>query len=88
MNLSNMTPAQQARALGLVVGDTIEGKQGEDGYCVARLTLLWLGDRTTVWRTTERYGPNRPWTEPKECTNWTLEHREWVKISSKPTKQA
>ena len=85
MNLSNMTPSQQASALGLVVGDTIEGVHNG---CTARLTLLWLGDRTTVWRTTERYGPNRPWTEPKECTNWTLEHREWVKISSEPPKQA
>ena len=58
MSLSNMNPAQQARALGLVVGDTIEGVHNG---CTARLTLLWLGESVAVWRVTEQYHPAHGW---------------------------
>ena len=79
MNLSNMNPAQQARALGLVVGDTIEGTLGQ---FTARLTLLWLGERVAVWMVTERFTQNGGWTTPWEKSTWNLDGREWVKIGS------
>lgn len=81
MNMSNMTPAQQARALGLQVGDTIEGVHNG---CTARLTLLWLGESVAVWRVTEQFHPAHGWTRPVEKANWTLDCRSWVKISSEP----
>lgn len=39
--------AREARAMGLQIGDTIEGKQDDH---TARLTLLWLGEDVAVWR--------------------------------------
>lgn len=75
--------AEQARALGLVVGDTIEGREvAPRGYWYeARLTLLWLGDEVAVWSATERSSERPDWSEPEECADWTLECRQWRKVA-------
>jgi hypothetical protein len=47
--------ADQCRALGLKVGDTIEGMVGGHGWWnTTRLTLLWLGETEAAWRVTGR----------------------------------
>ena len=76
------TVADECRAMGLEVGDTIEGTEsGEGWWNTTRLTLLWLGETHAAWRVTDR-SSNRPhWSEPCEATNWTLSYREWRKIS-------
>lgn len=76
--------AEQARALGLAVGDTIEGREeAPRGYWhEARLTLLWLGDEVAVWRATERSSERPNWSEPEECADWTLECRQWRKVGA------
>ena len=76
--------AEQARALGLVVGDTIEGREeGPRGYWhEAKLTLLWLGDEVAVWSVTERSRARPNWSEPEESANWTLECRQWRKVGA------
>lgn len=78
------TTADQCRALGLAVGDTIEGREdGSGGYWhEARLTLLWLGDEVAVWRSTTRSSSRPKWSEPQEEANWTLECRQWRKVGA------
>lgn len=70
--------ADQCRALGVAVGDTIEGTEGGHGWWnTTRLTLLWLGETEAAWRATSR-SSNRPeWSEPREAANWTLNCRDW-----------
>ena len=77
------TVADQCRAMGLEVGDTIEGTESNEGWWnTTRLTLLWLGETHAAWRVTDR-SSNRPqWSDPRETTDWTLSYREWSKISS------
>jgi hypothetical protein len=78
------SPADQCRALGLAVGDTIEGREEAPGgyWHEARLTLLWLGEEAAVWRVTERSSERPAWSEPEECADWTLECRQWRKVSA------
>ena len=76
--------AVQCRAMGLNVGDTIEGTESGPGWwSTTRLTLLWVGDEIAVWRETSRcslrpYWPE--WSEPREVSNWTLRWRDWRKV--------
>lgn len=73
--------ADQCRALGLKVGDTIEGTEGWGrSICTTRLTLLWLGEEEAVWRVTEREKNSSAWSQPHESTGWTLGCREWRKV--------
>lgn len=74
-----MSVADQCRALGIKVGDTIEGTERGEGYWhIARLTLLWLGDRVAVWSIVERSSTLPKWSEPREDgARWTLAYREW-----------
>lgn len=76
--------ADQCRALGLVVGDTIEGREeAPDGHWHdARLTLLWLGDELAVWRVTERTSAHDRWSEPSESASWSLDSRDWRKVGA------
>jgi hypothetical protein len=71
--------AEQCRALGIAVGDTIQGREeGTHGYWnEARLTLLWLGEEVAVWRATKRSSANPAWSEPEESAGWTLDCRQW-----------
>ena len=75
--MNTVVTADECRAMGLEVGDTIEGT---GWWTTTRLTLLWLGNTVAVWRVTERSGNSRRWSEPREATNWTLSCREWRKI--------
>ena len=72
--------ADEARELGLKVGDIIRGKEGgNDWWNEARLTLLWIGDSVCVWRKQWRNkaGPSAGWYDEGEAANWTLSCREW-----------
>lgn len=89
--LGTLDPADQARELGLQVGDTIEGREECGTYWhEARLTLLWLGKAVAVWRVTERgTGSCRTsapgeWSEPEESADWTLDCRAWKKLPAQP----
>ena len=75
--------ADQCRALGLAVGDTIEGTESGDGWWnTTRLTLLWLGETAAAWRVIDR-SSNRPhWSGPREAANWTLSGRDWRKVGA------
>jgi hypothetical protein len=43
--------ADECRALGLAVGDTIEGTETVNAWWqTTRLTLLWLGETHAAWR--------------------------------------
>ena len=77
-----MSVADQCRAMGLKVGDTIEGTEVAAGYWnTARLTLLWLGEKEAAWKMTCRDSFVPEWSEPREATNWTLSGRDWHKIN-------
>ena len=75
MRATGETPADQARSLGMVVGDTIEGTE-TDGE-IARLTLLWIGEEVAVFRVTEMRGHGAGWSEPEESADWDLSCRKW-----------
>ena len=76
--------ADQARELGLKVGDTIQGRwEFGDGWHDARITLLWLGHINTVWIVSGcSHGP--PWSSPYESTSWDLDSREWQRTETPP----
>ena len=80
--------ADQARELGLAVGDTIQGREEfGDGWHEARITLCWLGTTHTAWivsgrRSTSRIGG--AWSPPHEATDWDLGCREWERIKTPP----
>ena len=79
--------ADQCRAMGLQVGDTIEGTEGGgtsgggQWYNTTRLTLLWLGKDEAVFSETSHSTSRPNWSKPEESTNWTLECREWRKVA-------
>lgn len=70
--------ARKARAMGLRVGDTIEGVQHNH---TARLTLLWLGENVAVWREMELVNDGR-WFDHGETADWELTCRTWTKVES------
>lgn len=72
-----MNTADQCRAMGLSIGDTIESTNWDSP---ARLTLIWLGETVAVFRVRERIGFYGEWSEPRESANWTLLHRYWRKL--------
>lgn len=76
------TTADQCRRLGLVVGDTIIGREaGPRGiWHEARLTLLWVGQEEAMWREQTRTDEKPEWTEPCEAGDWTLDARNWRKV--------
>ena len=82
------TAADQARELGLVVGDTIQGcEEFGDGWHEARITLCWLGTTHTVWIVSGRRSTSwtgGAWSPPHEATNWDLGCREWERIETPP----
>ena len=80
--------ADQCRALGLEIGDTIFGREEGPSGCwhEAELTLLWLGREAAVFRERERTNANPEWSEPRESGDWTLECRNWSKVPNAPGK--
>lgn len=82
---STQSTAEQCRKLGLVVGDTILGREEyQGGWNEARLTLLWLGEQIAVFREQSRSGTHGdappPWLDYGETASWTLEYRRWRKV--------
>ena len=79
-----MHVADECRALGLRVGDTIFGREeGGRGYWhEARLTLLWLGKEEAMWSVQERSDRRLEWSEPREAGDWMLGCRDWRKVAS------
>jgi hypothetical protein len=73
-----MNTAQQARALGLKVGDTIEG---EEFGRVARLKLLYLGSECCVWDVWEKDETDTDFAYQGEESQWTLSCRDWRKTN-------
>jgi hypothetical protein len=73
--------ADQAREIGLVVGDTIEGREHHrDGtWNDARIQLVWLGETATVWRGWRRTSSQPEWRYTGEQANWSLDCRKWVR---------
>lgn len=80
-----MTDADSARALGLKVGDTIEGtERAGDWWSIAQLTLLWLGDEIAVWRVFERTSECPIGRPIHEAADWSLDARDWRKVEATP----
>lgn len=80
--------AEQARELGLQVGDTIQGREEVGDYWhEARITLLWIGTTHTAWIASGRSSRPREgstWSPPHESTNWDLCCRDWQRIETPP----
>jgi hypothetical protein len=79
-----MGTAGKCRQMGLQIGDTIEGSEGDDKgtwWNVTRLTLLWMGEHVAVWSETHTDHTKTEWTAPKEETNWSLDYRDWRKVT-------
>ena len=78
--------ANICRKLNLQVGDTIEGRESNLlWWNITRLTLLWLGTNVVVWNEQHIGSATGGWTELREATNWSLEHRKWNKVESTET---
>ena len=84
--LKSSNVADQCREFGLVVGDTIEGRQeyefrGKKCWNEVRLTLIWIGQIAAAWMHSERNNHTRVnWSEPVETVAWDLSDRIWRKL--------
>jgi hypothetical protein len=82
------TTAEQARELGLKVGDTIQGRQDfGEGWIENRITLLWLGTTQAVWIVSGRTNCSRfksGWSCLYESTGLDLHNRDWERIETPP----
>ena len=77
--------ADQARELGLKVGDTIQGREeAGKGWSEARITLLWLGMIHTIWIVSGSTNLARCWSCPYESVSWDLHTRDWERIKTPP----
>lgn len=79
--------ADQARELGLQVGDTIQGRETAGIFWHEnRITLLWIGIAHTVWIVSGRSSKSRNgvWSAPQETTDWDLACRDWQRIETPP----
>ena len=78
----NSTPANQCRAWGLVVGDTIIGRedQGCHGWNEAKLTVLWIGLNEVMFSEKNRTRDRRRWNGAIETSDWYLVDRNWCKV--------
>ena len=76
--------ADQAREMGLKVGDVIVGREGggdpETGWWQEqRLTLLYLGTQCCVWRSEGRNNALSNFRDEGEAANWSLTCRDWYR---------
>jgi len=78
--------ADQCRAMGIVVGDTIQSKDAaiyrNGGWHEKRLELLWIGNQQAVFLVQHRSDLQPEWSAPEEEADWSLEHRRWAKVSN------
>lgn len=74
--------ADQAREMGLQVGDVIVGRETylSGSWSESELTLLWLGERTAVWHERRRNTIHPEWFDAGDSANWNLAHRQWYKV--------
>jgi len=79
----DMNTAEQCKALGFVVGDTIFGKEvGADYWSEIKLKILWIGKECVVFDVFRRnnLSENDDFSYIGEDAEWTLAYRNWVKI--------
>ena len=77
--------ADQAREMGLKVGDVIVGREGggdpETGWWQEqRLTLRYIGEQCCVWKCEWRNKANPEFRDDGESANWTLSCRDWYLV--------
>lgn len=77
--------ADQAREMGLKVGDVIVGREGggdpETGWWQEqRLSLLYLGEQCCVWKSEWRNKAITEFRDDGESSNWTLSCRDWYLV--------
>lgn len=87
----SMPLAAQIREMGINLGDTIVGREGDkEGtwWNETRLTLLWAGQTAAAFRIARRNKGVPSWHEEGEATNWTLDARKWflANIAGQPTR--
>jgi hypothetical protein len=76
----SMPLASQIHEMGINLGDTIVGREGDkEGTCWSekRLTLLWVGQTAAVFWVATRNKSVPTWNEVGEAANWTLDSRKW-----------
>lgn len=78
--------ADQAREMGLKVGDVIVGREGGGDPVIGwwqeqRLTLRYLGEQCCVWKKEWRNKAISEFRDDGECANWTLSCRDWYLVN-------
>ena len=73
--------AEQAREMGITLGDMIEGREhySRGAWSDARLQLVWIGETVAVWKVWRRNNERPEWRYTGEQANWTLDGRRWVR---------
>ena len=75
--------ADQCRAMGLAVGDTIIGMETYNGgWNEASLTVLWIGRKEVAFDEQTRSSLDQKWGAVEESCCWNLAYRDWRKISA------
>ena len=76
--------ASQCREMGIVVGDTIVGRETytSGGWSESKLTAIFIGREECVFKTMHRTNSAPRWVAGGEDANWTLNCRDWYKIRS------
>ena len=72
--------AGQCREMGVTVGDTIVGREGDSKgtwWNETRLTLLWAGQSAAAFRVERRNKGVPTWRDDGEAADWTLNSRKW-----------
>lgn len=79
---SNET-AVQCRQMGIVVGDTIIGREtySTGSWSESKMQLLFSGKEKCVFKVMARTNLSPRWKSAGESANWTLRHREWFKVT-------
>ena len=83
--------ADQAREMGLKVGDVIVGREGggdpENGWWQEqRLTLRYIGEQCCVWKSEWSNKALTRFRDDGESASWTLNSRDWYRVG--PNAQA
>lgn len=80
--------ADQAREMGLEVGDVIVGREGGvGGWQEQRLTLLYLGKQCCVWNSEWSNKALPTFRDEGESAGWTLSGRDWYRVNPRTLSQ-
>ena len=73
--------AAQCREMGVVVGDTIVGREtyANGDWSEVKLTVLFIGRDKCVFETERRNNYSPRWIGDGESADWALECRDWYK---------